>query len=247
MKDALTREQLHALFEALPDPVLVTDEDLEILAANPAAETLLPDAVRRLAPDHPLLQAADTGGIWEWRDARGEPRPFEVTARALPGGVRALLLRDTSDQARLREELAAQTLKDPLTGLLSLRGLIVALEPQVSRSRRYDSPLSAVALRLDGIAEEPALLAISRMLRDKLRWADLVARIEEDTFIVVLPETRLGDARRLIEKLHAELGVCCSELALRVQFGVVEWSRADSAQTLVRRATDAASPQAAAS
>ncbi len=247
MKDALTPEQLYALFEALPDPVLVAGEDLRILAANPAAEPLLPDAVRQLPPDHPLLQAADTGATWEWRDPGGELRPFEVTARPLPGGLRALLLRDTSDRARLREELAAQTLKDPLTGLLSLRGLIVALEPQVSRSRRYHSPLSAVALRLDGVAEEPALLAISRLLRDKLRWADLVARIEEDTFIAVLPETRLGDARRLIEKLHAELGVCCSELALRVQFGVVEWSRADSAQTLVRRATDAASPQAAAS
>ncbi|MDH5437226.1 MAG: GGDEF domain-containing protein, partial [Gammaproteobacteria bacterium] len=145
--------------------------------------------------------------------------------------------------------------KDPVTGLLNQRSLVQGLDPQVSRSRRYNNPLSVVAMHLEGMASmndryghsthERVLMAIGQLLKDQMRWADLIAHTEEDEFIFVLPETRKDDATKLVTKVNEHLlkmdvvadNGDCIELIPR--FGVAEWQKGDDVNLLLSRATDA--------
>ena len=145
--------------------------------------------------------------------------------------------------------------KDPVTGLLNERSLIQSLDPQVSRSRRYNNPLSVVAMHLEGIehmdekhgqsTRERVLMAVGHLLKDQMRWADLIGHTEEDDFIFVLPETHKEDASKLISKINeslARIDVAASNgdgIELTAHFGVAEWQKGDDTHMLLQRAAQA--------
>ena len=145
--------------------------------------------------------------------------------------------------------------KDPVTGLLNQRSLVQGLDPQVSRSRRYNNPLSVVAMHLDGMesmddrygssTHERVLMTIGQLLKDQMRWADLIAHTEEDAFIFVLPETRKDDATKLVSKVNEyllKMDVVADNgdpIELVPHFGVAEWQKGDDVNLLLSRATDA--------
>ena len=142
---------------------------------------------------------------------------------ALPGKAGTIhYYLDTTDQQnalgdrdRLHEELAQHTTRDAVTGLPNRQALLQGLEPLVSRSRRYHNPLSVIRLRIDNLADidtefgkgnsETALTAVSQMLKDQMRWADLIGRFDNDEFLLVLPETAADAANYLLEKLRQRL------------------------------------------
>ncbi len=165
------------------------------------------------------------------------------------------------DRARLSEELAQHTTRDSMTGLPNRLALLHGLEPLVSRSRRYQNPLSVVRLRIDNLAEledehgkgsgDTAMIAVSHMLKDQMRWADLVGRFDTDEFLLVLPETGDAAARQLSNKLALRLedmapkGGDGHPMSLSAQFGVAAWVQGDDRARLLRRARAALEDAAA--
>lgn len=120
--------------------------------------------------------------------------------------------------ARLRgqtEQMSHLALTDPLTGLSNRRHLIQQLDREFTRAKRYQRPLSLVYLDLDGfksmndrfghIFGDEILAGVSLQMRSVLRSADMLARIGGDEFAVLLPETDLGGAIRVAEKLRKSL------------------------------------------
>ena len=158
------------------------------------------------------------------------------------------------DRARLSEELAQHVTRDPVTGLPNRQALLQGLEPLVSRSRRYHNPLSVIRLRIDNLSEieaefglgngDIALTAVAQMLKDQMRWADLIGRFDKDEFLLVLPETALDAANQLLNKLRQR----CSDLApgarngrpisLIAKFGTAGWILGDDRAKLLRRARE---------
>lgn len=150
---------------------------------------------------------------------------------------------DDTPQEQLSHQLREQSLCDTLTGLPNRRALMLALEPQVSRCRRYNSELSVILMALnDQDAADPDThvtqrLAVSRLLKDQLRWADLIGCGDEGEFILVLPETSADDAQKLVEKLSGQLGrLQSTAAAINASFGVAAWRKSDDANGLLRRA-----------
>lgn len=258
MKDTLALEQAVALLDNGPDPLLLFDAEDRVIAANAALRALLgPDSdglIGRSAAElagGPLQPLLIGNGAFAFLGADQRHAYFSAQDLRLPPGavaVRARLLRDITDSEhlhaeneRLQAELQAQALHDPITGLLNRRGLMVALEPQVSRSRRYDSPLAVVIM--DAYADtgsNDTLARISRILKDQLRWADVIGCSENHEFIMVLPETRRDDALILTEKLNERLAREFQGGApVWAAYGVVEWQKTDNASTLLRRAQTA--------
>jgi diguanylate cyclase (GGDEF)-like protein len=146
----------------------------------------------------------------------------------------------------LDEQLSQSILTDRITGLLNQRGVMLALEPQVARSRRYNSPMAIIMMDLSGGADDERLrVQVAGLLKDQLRWADLVGCSEQREFILVLPETTGEAALRLAEKLTRRV----EEMADRDNgsgsvntcYGVTDWRRSDSAATLLGRAAQALS------
>ena len=91
------------------------------------------------------------------------------------------------------------------------------------------------------LSTDPATLAVSRYLRDRLRWVDQIGRWEEDQFLLVLPETGEADARGLLDKIVNEqdsmqLPEPYDDLRPQLRFGMACWSKGDDMRTLLRKA-----------
>ena len=158
------------------------------------------------------------------------------------------------ERARLSEELAQHVTRDSITGLPNRQALLQGLEPLVSRSRRYHNPLSVIRLRIDNLQDietefgmgngDIALTAVAQMLKDQMRWADLIGRFDRDEFLLVLPETNYDAATQLLEKLRHRLAELSPgsrtglPITLVAQFGVAGWMLGDDRAKLLRRARE---------
>ena len=149
---------------------------------------------------------------------------------------------DDTSQEHLSHQLREQSLNDALTGLSNRRALMLALEPQVSRCRRYHGLLSVVIMGIDSDGSRDnsmQRLAISRLLKDQLRWADLIGCGEDGEFIMILPETGEEDALKLVQKLSAQVAQLpdADGTSISTSFGVTAWRKNDDANALLRRAS----------
>jgi len=151
-----------------------------------------------------------------------------------------------AENRSLREALEELQLTDTLTGLPNERALSQGLNQQVSRSRRYSNPLSVLLVQLapaaGGEHSDATLKALSRLLRDRLRWVDQLGRWRNDAFLAVLPETGEDEVRALADKIHAgldeEAGAADHPLTgVALSYGLACWQKGDDARTLLRRAT----------
>ncbi len=151
----------------------------------------------------------------------------------------------------LKDQLENNSTADTLTGLLNKRSLLQSLEPQVSRSRRYNNPLTLIVMQIDGFDThcdttkpviDQVLTAVSFYLRDQMRWVDLVGRTSDNEFTLILPETRLGDASILVEKINSRLNKLSLPdtpdvtISVDAKFGVAEWEKGDDTSLLIRKA-----------
>ena len=204
----------------------------------------LPDTVQQLlSAESPLVQLRDSGRWINRELRRGEQ------------GQRLLVVRDVTEQeelaadnARLRQQVEDLKLTDDLTGLPNKRAISQALDLHISRSRRYQNPLSTALVHVDlrplnsvqALSDDPALLAVSRFLRDRLRWVDQIARWDEHVFLLVLPETAEPDARGLLEKVLGEqqgmvMPEAYGDLRPRLTFGLACWTKGNDMRTLLRQ------------
>lgn len=152
------------------------------------------------------------------------------------------------EKEALEHELARLTTRDPLTGLPNRNALLQGLEPLVSRSRRYNNPLSLIhlELKLPEESEQRVLAHVSQLLRDQIRWADLVGRWDKSTFLLILPETLEEAAKSLVDKLEVKL----REISNRensesfhgaaFSFGIASWNSGDDTARLLQRAAQSA-------
>lgn len=159
------------------------------------------------------------------------------------------------ERDQLADELEEYILVDNESGMPNQRALYQSLESQVSRSRRYQNPLSIILLRLNNLDDyinasqnkNPASLFISLryMLNEQLRWADIIGRLNENELLMVLPETQANDALMLAQKIsqrvktlelpELEADTDAENLQLDAQFGVSEWRKGDDVALLMTR------------
>ncbi|HEB77126.1 MAG TPA: diguanylate cyclase [Methylothermaceae bacterium] len=154
---------------------------------------------------------------------------------------------DITEQRSLKEMIETlqnrlQTLetRDPVTGLQNRRAILRELDRQISRSRRYNNPLAVIRLTLDinsDTARQRQLLRnISQTLKDKLRWADEIGMLDDHTFLLVLPETSLEDAKELAVKLLSDRAAFqFKDGEGKVRYGVAGWNKGDDLRKLLRR------------
>jgi len=119
-------------------------------------------------------------------------------------------------------------------GVLTREGALMRLEAEISRSRRYENPLSCLAAQLPAGTDEEAYGGLERMLREQLRWVDVLARWSDTELLVVLPETHGRAAAALSRKLAQQAEARFP--AMRVAWGTSTWRRGDDARLFVTRA-----------
>lgn len=253
----MTTETMQTLLQNCPVGVLAMDRQRRILWTNSALDNLLGVAPQSLAgrglekmERDDLKALFDESAHLTVLGVDGQPRYLCRARVAGQGDDQVAELHYFTDQTahrRLEEELSrARSHADSLrlvesdTGVMSRRALMLVLEPQVARSRRYSNPLTAVTLAVHFNEQADAQAGareVSQVLKDQLRWADLVGRDDNGDFLVVLPETSRDAAVAITDKL-AEALARNSKIA-DARFGVVEWGKSDNAAGLLQRAREA--------
>jgi two-component system, cell cycle response regulator len=108
--------------------------------------------------------------------------------------------------------LQAQAITDPLTGLSNHRSMVLALDQELDRAARYARPCSLLFLDLDHfkafndscghLAGNSVLRELVTPILDGLRTADIAGRWGGEEFVVILPETEIGDAILAAERIR---------------------------------------------
>ena len=161
---------------------------------------------------------------------------------------------DVTETTQLRQEklyLSRQieelTITDELTGLANQRALNQALGVQVTRSRRYQNPLSLAVIKIQDAADpdtefsDEIILATSQCLRDRLRWADLIARWDHGHFFIILPETKAQDGIEMLGNIQEWFSENLPSGAsagrqLTLRYGIAEWEKGNDPRALMERA-----------
>lgn len=126
---------------------------------------------------------------------------------------RLRLERGLSDASLRLSHLSGQ---DPLTGCHDRRGFAERLRAEVRRAERYSQPLSLALLDIDGLervnssrgraAGDELLASIALMFRGWTRSSDVVARVGDDEFALLMPHTEPGAAVVHMEHLKEKCG-----------------------------------------
>lgn len=156
---------------------------------------------------------------------------------------------------RLQQRLQVSAQTDPLTGLIN-RGLLDDLgRKEVARAKRHAYGLSIVVMELDHFdainsahgyeTGDTVLRRISMLATASLRQEDFIARLDETSFALLLPSTRMAGAQQMAERLRLEIAATAVEssgetLMLTASFGIAAFGlHGDDWNEMVQRAQTA--------
>jgi diguanylate cyclase (GGDEF)-like protein len=165
----------------------------------------------------------------------------------------ALAIERASWQQRANQ-FQLMSITDPLTGLHNRRYLEARLTEELSRSKRYDYPLSFMMIDIDDFklyndrnghqAGDRALEITAQCLRAALRKVDVASRYGGEEFSILLPQTTLQEAGVLADRIRRKIlsaafphGKSQPLGAVTVSIGLSTFSASlDSAEAIVRAA-----------
>ncbi len=119
------------------------------------------------------------------------------------------------ENATNHERLLITGMTDALTGLHNRRYLDRRLSEEISRTYRYNQPLSCIFVDADHFkrvndnhghaAGDAVLREISSRIQSCLRASDIAVRYGGEEFCLILPQTALFDAKRLAERIRLKI------------------------------------------
>jgi diguanylate cyclase (GGDEF)-like protein len=132
--------------------------------------------------------------------------------------------------ARMNARLERLANTDALTGVANRRRFMDRLAKEVERANRYGRPLSLLGLDLDHFKRindtwghpvgDEVLRRTGAILRDLGRDTDVPARLGGEEFAVLLPETEVGGATALAERIRRRIAAEEIEVEGRERFNV---------------------------
>ncbi|MGQ9860524.1 MAG: diguanylate cyclase domain-containing protein [Thiobacillaceae bacterium] len=112
-------------------------------------------------------------------------------------------------------EASAMIREDQLTGALNRRGMEEAFARELARAARLSSPLAVALLDIDHFkrlndslghqAGDRALVHLAQVVRQLLRPTDSLARYGGEEFLILLPNTGLDEAEKVMQRVQREL------------------------------------------
>ncbi|MES3707992.1 diguanylate cyclase [Pseudomonas putida] len=141
--------------------------------------------------------------------------------------------------------------RDALTRIANRYRLEKSLQTECERAQRFRQPLSLIAMDMDDFKPindhyghargDAALVLVADNLRTCLRELDVLARWGGDEFVIVLPQTTLGEALDVAAGLRQVMGQLepVGDCRLTMSYGVVQWQEGEDQHALLARADKA--------
>lgn len=207
------------VLQTMGDAVVLIDDDERVRYANLAAVSVLgtelgePGAAAAMYLPEVMLAGDALGRTLDEVVTTAHGRPLHVSARIerMPGGAggRVIVMRDTEEQIRHREQLSYLAFHDALTGLGNRELFFQRLADECRRNRSFDDAFAAcVLIDLDRFkdvndayghaAGDDVLIETAARLARTIRGADSAYRLGGDEYAILLREMRGAEDHRVV-------------------------------------------------
>lgn len=138
---------------------------------------------------------------------------------------------------------------DPITGLYSRSSLEQHIGKEVARARRQNSALSLATVHIEEYAEfvrqygkaavDAALKELARRMKRASRGSDIAARLNDDDFLLLLPECGLNEVKQVLNRLGVvEVSSSGQKIPLNFTTGFVDYQPGELPANLLKRAAE---------
>ena len=152
---------------------------------------------------------------------------------------------DVSKRKALEEKIHHLTSIDLLTGVLKRTAFMSTAEQEVRRAVRYDRQLSLLIVRLDYLrllgqdkdfeTGEQALKQVIKACQQSIREMDVIGRIEDVEFAVLMPETPYDNISVVADRLYLKLQELSNKQ--KISFGKTSLQdKTDTIDAMLKRA-----------
>ena len=161
------------------------------------------------------------------------------------------LLSTALHNAFIFQKMQQQSITDGLTGIKTRRFFLEAVQGEWKRASRSGRPFSVVMIDLDKFKEvndsmghlegDLVLARVGRLLEQKCRQSNVVARYGGDEFVILMPETGIEQAQILSERLRLWVATdpMLNERHISGSFGVASFPLHGSTVEDIMRVADA--------
>jgi diguanylate cyclase (GGDEF)-like protein len=211
--------------------LVVTDLDSDDPAVRALLDRLLSGDLFRAVPQLHVFR--DLALMSAWQLAHPALAPYALASPPSAEEFEARV-RLATEVGRLQRELAHHTTRDGLTSLANRRHLLLRLDEEFSRARRYRTPLSVALFDIDRLKEvneahgqaagDAVIRRVGEIIRGQVRREDVMGRMGGDVFGVALPGNRYRGAATLANKIRTEAEESPisrgGEIAIRLSCGI---------------------------
>jgi diguanylate cyclase len=155
------------------------------------------------------------------KDIVGATRSMAHDSQSARDELQGMKARAEATEAELRklhqelDRVSSQARHDPLTGALNRQGLDEAVNREISKVKRQDTPLCVALLDIDNFKKlndtrghatgDVALAHLASVAREVMRPQDTLARYGGEEFVILLPDTSLENGIEAMTRLQREL------------------------------------------
>jgi len=184
----------------------------------------------------------------------GEKFPIELSVAMWNVGEKTFysgIVRDITKRKRLESELQTRADTDTLTQVFNRIKYDEIVKREIERARRYNHPLSLIMFDIDHFkivndtyghaVGDYVLQALTQIVKLNLRETDYLVRWGGEEFVIIAPDTDIERAEILAERVRKSAEEYKFERAgtVTVSFGVTQFTKNDTEDTLIRRTDDA--------
>ncbi len=138
---------------------------------------------------------------------------------------------------------------DPVTGLYTRAALEQQLGKEVARARRLNTALSLATVHVEEFSQlaaqcgrsavDTALKELARRLKKASRGSDVAARLNDDDFLLLLPECGVNEVKQVLNRLGSiEINSSGEKVSLVFTTGWVDYQPGELPANLLKRAAD---------
>lgn len=211
LKKVLEKSENYEFSRADLDNLKAINEENYSLAIIDTPTDMIDNIVTKLSLSLPLLFSTDDKSLpLEWRS-----REFDVIYKPFNEKELEIRIANVLKIKLLKDEVSRISVCDDLTGLYNRKYLLDRLEEEISRSKRYSTPITCMLLDIDYFkvindmygyqVGDEVLKKVSEILQDRVRKEDIVTRYGDEEFIVALPNTTDRNAYVLAERIRKDI------------------------------------------
>jgi diguanylate cyclase (GGDEF)-like protein len=254
-----SEERHRTLLASIQSPVLAVREDMNVLYCNQAYGEVVSKTVEEIMGENllmlfPLFRETSShkaylkcleSGLAQVVEGPWGKGYYRSRVYPTPWGLLAIA-EDISERIRLEMDLKELATHDELTGLNNRREMMLILDQEIERFKRYNRPFSIVMMDIDHfkdvndtyghIVGDSVLRELGYLIQKIVRLPDIAARYGGDEFAIVMPETKESGAYYMAERIRRSINKRdfsimkgteqTLQLTITVSIGVAEVSEA---------------------